>query len=92
MEAHSPPASSSCSSSPGLHGGHDGVGGRTGQRENAMLEPRGGEEPRGMASVKGDGVISGAAQGAPESAQHSPPSLRFLLASLGHAVTCLRAC
>ena len=36
-----------------------------------------------MASVKGDGVISGAAQGAPESTQHSPPSLRFLRVSLG---------
>ena len=90
MEAHSPPASSSCSSSPGLHGGHDG--GRTGQRENPMREPRGREEPRGMASVKGDGVISGAAQGAPESTQHSPPSLHFLRVSLGHAVTCVSAC
>ena len=52
MEAHSPPASSSCSSSPGLRGGHDRV--RTGQRENLMFELRGREELWGMASVKGD--------------------------------------
>lgn len=33
---HSPPASSPCSSSPGLHGREDGW--RTGQRENLMFE------------------------------------------------------
>ena len=88
MEAHSPPASSSCGCSPGLCGGHDGV--RTGPRENLVLELRGREEHLGMGSERGDRGDPRCSSGAPESAQHSPPGLRFLLGSRPHCH--LRVC
>ena len=54
---------------------------RTGQRENLVLELGVREEHLGMGSMKGDGGDPRCSSGAPESAQHSPPGLRFLLGS-----------